>query len=98
MFGTNKEVAAAIEAAESRIMSARGETVSMMDSYGHINKALANADGAAGELGKKMKEVWKHLKDGNEDAAQVMLEDLNRSAADAAALYIRLAAETSRAV
>ena len=91
-------MAAAIEAAGKKIYSARGDVLSLMDSYGYINKSLANADAAAGELSKKLKEVWKCLKDGDEEAADVMLQDLNRSAADCAALYIKLAAETQRAV
>ena len=97
MYQTDKTIAAAIEAAGERIEAARGEVLSMMDSYGYINKALANADAAAGELSKKLKEVWKNLKDGDEEAAGVMLDDLNRSAADCAALYVKLAAETRRA-
>lgn len=98
MYQTEKTIAAAIETAGERIEAARGEVLSMMDSYGYINKALANADAAAGELSKKLKEVWKCLKDGDEEAAGVMLDDLNRSAADCAALYVKLAAETRRAV
>lgn len=98
MFNAENTVRAAIKAAQARIESARGEVLSLMDSYGYINKALANADGAAGELSKKLKEVWKGLKDGDDEAADVMLQDLNRSAADCAALYIKLAAETQRAV
>ena len=98
MFSTERTVAAAIEAAGEKIQQARGDTLSLMDSYGYINKTLANADAAAGELGKKLKEVWKHLKDGDDDAAMVMLQDMNRAAADCAAMYVKLAAETNRAV
>lgn len=98
MFNAENTVRAAIDAAQRRIESARGEVLSLMDSYGYINKALANADAAAGELSKKLKEVWKGLKDGDDEAADVMLQDLNRSAADCAELFIKLAAETQRAV
>lgn len=98
MYQTDKTIAAAIEAEGERIEATRGEVLSMMDSYGYINKALANADGAAGELSKKLKEVWKALKDSDDEAAEVMLQDLNRAAADCAELFIRLAAETQRAV
>ena len=98
MFSEEKTVSMAIEAAQARIGKARGEVLSLMDSYGYINKALDNAGAAAGELSKKLKEVWKGLKDGDDEAADVMLQDLNRAAADCAELYIRLAAETQRAV
>lgn len=98
MFNEESTVRAAIDAAQSRIENARGEVLSLMDSYGSVNKALAKADSAAGELGKKLKEVWKHLKDGDDDAAMVMLQDMNRAAADCAAMYVKLAAETNRAV
>ena len=57
MYQTDKTVAAAIEAAGEKIQQARGDTLSLMDSYGYINKTLANADAAAGELAKKLKEV-----------------------------------------
>lgn len=98
MFNTDATLATAIKAAGEKIYAARGDVLSLMDSYGYINKALANADSAAGELSKKLKEVWKGLKDGDDEAADVMLQDLKRSAADCAELFIRLAAETQRAV
>ena len=52
MFNEESTVRAAIDAAQARIENARGEVLSLMDSYGYVNKALAKADSAAGELGK----------------------------------------------